>query len=216
MVREVQRRGAIGLRVVLDVQLVVVGERERDGDGDLAGKALVAVGAHEVEEDTGVTGALERLRSPQLRVKPVRTAVQRVRTLVRLEPPGRAVELEGGAADPVRDATNRGAEERVAGDVTFELVVVQRELIGTALTIRRAKTDDRRAVLHAPQLVTVVVRDRVDGHVLAVGHRAECRSVDLHPPRPYSALERLMYSSLLSRWRTYCARLKVHFSLALL
>src|SRR5699024_1744401 len=104
---QVDRRGGIGGRLVVDLERVVVGQRVGDGDGEGAGVALLAVRAGVAEGDAGVGRVRGR---PDELVEAAFATVERVGVVVDGQVIGLAVQLEMAVGDPVAVATDDAAE----------------------------------------------------------------------------------------------------------
>ena len=82
VVGEVDGRGLVGGCRVLELQLVVLGDRELDADIEVSGIALLAVTAVVAELDGRPIRATDRLGFPDHLVEPLEPAVQAVGSVV--------------------------------------------------------------------------------------------------------------------------------------
>lgn len=107
MVGQVDRAGTIGLRLVVDLQLVVVRQAEAGADLQIAGEALIAVGRMQL-----IRYLLPILLGnvPAAGVEALRPAVQLVRPLIGQQRQRAAVLRQAGVGDAVGVAAYRSAE----------------------------------------------------------------------------------------------------------
>ena len=191
VLREVDRRGLVRRRLVLEDDLVVVGEEVGDGGGEGAGEALLAVRAHAREHDALAALVGERLGVPDHLVEPDVAAVERVRPVVRRQLVGLAVELELGPADPIPVPADDGAEVRVGlavgvGGVARDRVEAEDDVVEVAVGIGDEERGEDAAVVRRLHHEAVRVRDGVELDGGAVGGYAERRrGGEVGPGRPF-------------------------------
>ena len=173
VLRDVDRRRLVGLRVVVDDQRVGVGERVGHRQLQRAGVALVAVLAGQRELQRGAVGALDRRRRPHQLVEALEPAVQRVDAVVGGELVGLAVERERRAADAIAVAADDGAEVRRVLHVVLDAVVAEDDVAERAGLVRHLQRHDDGAVVGDPHLDAVRVGQRVEIDGGAVGEGAE-------------------------------------------
>ena len=187
LVRQVQRRGLVGRRRVVDLQRVVGGDGEGDGGREGAGVALLAVLARVGHLDRGPLGRVDRLGLPDDAVEALDAPVQGVGRVVDRQRIRLAVERELPLGDPVGHPAHRGAEVGVLAQVAVERVEPERHVGDLPVPVRGLDRDDGRAVgghLHGD----LAVPERVEVDGLAVLRLAEA-----HLAQPLDVAE--------GRWR---------------
>ena len=107
--------------MVVDAERAGGGQRVGDVDCEVAGVALLAVGAGPGEADADGVGLADLRRLPDVLVEAADAAVERVRAVVGRELVRSAVDREPAAGDPVGVAADEGAE--VGLDVVLDVVV---------------------------------------------------------------------------------------------
>ena len=143
MVRQVDGRGPIGGGGVINPQLVLLGERVTDGNLEIAGVTLVAIGAAVAELDGRPSPESRRAGPPRRRIESPRAAVEVVAIAVEGELVGLAVQGEFSLA---------GAEGRPADDaakiwvrllVLFQIIETEYHVAQLALAITASKARSR-------------------------------------------------------------------------
>ncbi len=176
VLRQVDRRGLVGRRLVVEPQRVVVGQ----GVGDLglqrARVAHVAVRAGVREHHAHRVGTLEGLGLPVGLVETLWSAVQVVLAVVLRQRVGRAVDGERPLADAVAVAADDGAEEWRLVEVTLEVVVAEHDVTELPCLVGHLQRRDDAAVGDGFHFHPVGVgqREGLDG--LAVGQGTERRA----------------------------------------
>ncbi len=113
--REINHGWFIRCRLVIDAQLVVVGESIDDLDRKRAGIAFLAIFARIAEPCRGAALAGQRLDRPDDLVEAFHAAMQAVRPVIGGELVLRAVERELRGADAIAIAPDQGAEIGILG-----------------------------------------------------------------------------------------------------
>ena len=157
MLRQVDRGRLVGGGLVLDGQLVGVGEHVAHPRLHRPRVALLAVRAGAGEGDAGRT--LQHLRAPDVLVEPAHAAVEMVRAVVRGELVGLSVEGEARLADAVAVAADDGAEVRVFLEIAVEGVEAQGHVGHGAGAIGHANRGDDRAIADRLDLDARLVRE---------------------------------------------------------
>nr|GEU28271.1 hypothetical protein [Tanacetum cinerariifolium] len=110
MIGQVDRRGPVGHRVEGDAQLVIGAQFVNHRGVQVAGVALLAVGAQVTENQAGRLGGAEGFGGPQAAVKTIDAAVQVVGAVVLIQVVLLAVQRKAGIGDAVAVAADQGAE----------------------------------------------------------------------------------------------------------
>ena len=154
----------------------------------MTGKPLFAVGTLVAQRHAHRAVPLKRCGGPQHLVEALHPAVQAVRSVIRGELVGLAVEGEPAARDPVRVTADDGAEVRRAREIPRQTVEAEDDVGRMTLAIRRLQRLDDRAVGHHADGDAAAVAEGVQLDATAVGQVPERRAghakrgLRHHPP----------------------------------
>src|SRR5712671_6034315 len=112
MLRQVDRRGFVGGRLILDDQFVRIGERVRDGRGQIAGISFFTVRALVAESNANSVCGTNLLRFPDFLVEAVDATMNVIRTVVGGERIVLSIESELSSGNAVGIASDDRAEVR--------------------------------------------------------------------------------------------------------
>ena len=161
VLREVHRRRLVRSGVVIDGELVVVGERVGDGRRQRAGIAFLAVPARVGEHEAYALRAVEGRDRPVHLVEAPDAAVECVGAVVRDERVPHGVEREGRLGDAVAVAADDRAEVRRLFQVAGKVVVAENDVGHGPRPVGDAQRGDDAAVADHAHRDTGGVRERV-------------------------------------------------------
>jgi len=173
VLREVHGRRAVRGRVVVEDQLVAVGQRVGNGGLQRPGVALLAVRARVREDEPDRVRVLERRNAPDHLVEAAYAAVQVIGTVIRRQRVGPAVQREPAPGDPVAVTTDDGAEVRRPPLVVRQGVESEDDVVESPVPVRHLERHDDAAVREDARLHPVGVLEGVQAHGLPAIGRSE-------------------------------------------
>ena len=175
VVREIQDRVLIAHRVITDVQFIFL-PAEFHADAQRAGIALLAVRRNAAEAQS----VCFLVDLPHVLVKANLAAMQMVRTVVRRERIGLAVQLKHALADAVCEAPDRRADVARVFRIALDRIIAQHHVDELAAAVRRQNAAHRRAVVQNFNAQPVLVFHRPAAHLRAVLQCAEHSFLKFH------------------------------------
>ena len=159
VLREIDRRRLVAHRLIVHDQPIVI----REGVSDCSTKSpwitLFHVRARVIERDTNALVISERLCVPDNLVKPAKSTVQTIWTVVDGEAVGGSVERESPTRNPVAVAPDDRAEVWAIMEISTQAVVAEDDVIEPPRAVRRLERGDDSAVVGEPHLDAMTVRE---------------------------------------------------------
>ena len=137
-------RGLVGRRLIVDGEVAVVIPAVCHGDVQRAGKMIFAVRADVMQAEEVAVCGFNRVGRPKLFAQ---NAVEMVFTVVAIQLIRRAVDGEASLRDAIAIAANRVAHAAVIGEIAFQIVKAQRNVIQHTVAIRHDDVGENRAVV---------------------------------------------------------------------
>ena len=148
MIGQIHRRRFIGVREVVDLEFVLVGQSVLDLAGQVAGVPFLAVGATVVELHGRVVGGFRFFALPHDLVEPLLAAVQVMSAIVRRQGVFLAVEGELGVGDAVGHAAGDAAEVGVFLQIRVQVVKAEDHVVELASLVGDVQFGDDPAQFH--------------------------------------------------------------------
>ncbi len=149
VIGQIDRRGLVGGGFVVEAQFVVVRERIRHLDREIAGITFLAILAQVGELDGRfVLARRKRLRLPDHLGESLASTVEVVRSIVGGEFVFHAVEREPGSGDPIGNPPNDRSRSRKPFAILIEVGGAQHHVGHRAVAIGHFDLGDNRAVDH--------------------------------------------------------------------
>ena len=137
-------RGLVGRCLIADGEVAVVIPAVCHGDVQRAGEMIFAVRADVMQAEEVAVCGFNRVGRPKLFAQ---NAVEMVFAVVSIQLIRRAVDGEASLRDAIAVAANRVAHAAVIGEIAFQIVKAQRDVIQHAVAIRHDDAGENRAVV---------------------------------------------------------------------
>ena len=147
MVSQRERRRPIGGRLRLDHEVIVVCHRVGNGNIEVAGISLFAIGTAASESQRwGAIRPLHRSRLPHSSAETARAAVKMIRAIVGLKSIDLAIELEARICDPSSNPSDDGAEVATVVKIIAKFRVTQNDIGNLASPVRHQEPRDDASI----------------------------------------------------------------------
>ncbi len=176
----------VGRGLVADLELVRVGQRVNDRDGEVPGEALLLVLTEIAQPDAGAVLRLDGLAGPDNLVEALDPAMEGVRVVVRGQLVFDPVQRESRLADAVPVAADDGPEIGVRAEIALEIVEPQIDVGQGAVPVGDLERNEDGPVGHDPGLEPVGVGQGEDLDGRAVGQPPEMLPFGFHRRRSFA------------------------------
>jgi hypothetical protein len=178
VVGQIHDRRTIGRRLEGDREFGRAADTIDGAHGKPSRKAALPVGAGvgQNQRRHGLRGEVDD--PPELAVEAVMAAVEHVRAVIGIEAQLGAVEHAPRTGDAVGVSPDGRAEKTPRGEIAFEIVMAEHDILTQPGAVARYQRLQRRAIGDdgGLEIVRTAQGDALDRH--AVGHRAERRAID--------------------------------------
>ena len=144
VIGHVAMRGLVGRRLIADGKVAVVIPAVCHGDVQRAGEMIFAVRTDVMQAEKVAVCGFNRVGRPKLFAQ---NTVEMVFAVVAIQLICRAVDGEASLRDAIAIAADRVAHAAVIGEIAFQIVKAQRNVIQHAVAIRHDDVGENRAIV---------------------------------------------------------------------